>query len=70
MQSEPPGGGAAFTNYRGGRMGACGGVMGGAMGRGNNAMSFKTHRGGRVWGRVFCVKAVCNCVGYIVVGRL
>ena len=51
-------------------MGACGGVMGGAIGRGNYAMSFKTYRGGQVWGCVFCVKAVCNCVGYIVVGRL
>lgn len=44
--------------------------MGGAMGRGNNAMSFKTYRGGQEWGCVFCIKAVCNCVGYLVVGRL
>lgn len=51
-------------------MGACGGVMGGAIGRGNYAMSFKTYRGGQVWGCVFCVKAVCNCVGGLVVGRL
>ena len=51
-------------------MGACGGVMGGAIGRGYNAISFKTYLGGQVWVCVFCVKAVCNCVGYIVVGRL
>ena len=51
-------------------MGACGGVAAGAMGRGYNAMSFKTYRGGRVWGRVFCVKSVWGGVGYIVVGRL
>lgn len=51
-------------------MWACGGVMGGVANRGKNCSGFKTRSGVWPWGCVFCVKAVCNCVGSLVVGRL
>ena len=51
-------------------MWACVGVMGGVANRGKNCSGFKTRLGVWSWGCVFCVKAVCNCVGYMVVGRL
>ena len=51
-------------------MWACGGVMGGVANRASNGWGFKTRSVVWPWGCVFCVKAVCNCVCYIVVGRL
>ena len=51
-------------------MGACGVVMCGAIKMANNGRELKTRSGVWSWGRVFCVKAVCNCVGYMVGGRL
>lgn len=44
--------------------------MGGAIKMASNGRGFKTRLGVWPWGCVFCVKAVCNCVCYIVVGRL
>lgn len=51
-------------------MWACVGVMCGAIKMAGNGRGYKTRLGVWSWGCVFCVKAVCNCVGYLVVGRL
>ena len=44
--------------------------MGGAIKKASNGWGFKTRSEVWPWVCVFCVKAVCNCVCYIVVGRL
>ena len=44
--------------------------MGGAIKMAGNGRGYKTRSGVWSWVCVFCIKAVCNCVGYLVVGRL
>ena len=51
-------------------MGACVGVMGGAIKKASNCRGFKTRLGVWSWGRVFCVKAVWGGGGYMLVERL
>ena len=51
-------------------MWACGVVMCGAIKMASNGRGFKTRSGVWPWVCVFCIKAVCNCVGGLVVGRL
>ena len=51
-------------------MWACVGVMCGAIKMAGNGLGYKTRSVVWSWGCVFCIKAVCNCVGYLVVERL